>query len=421
MRETIQVFEYGTLQVGQSQGLCDRRFESLVRFSERTGGRYFTVGYQRLHFCNYVGVIQVGGLTIEVLPKTEREADADRGKWQRALVEMMRGAGYFNPEPLRHARVRTRRMSLFDLYIEAFLDEVERVFHGGLARKYRVAEGNLNKLKGRLILSRHLRCNAVHRERMYTAHQVYDRDNVFNRILKLGIEVVAGMAGPSLSARARAVALAFEEIGDVRPSERLFERLRFDRSTERYRQAIELARLLILNYCPDVRVGGQDVLALLFDMNALFERFVLVQMKRAAPTYSSLGLHVAGQASRPFWENRSVRPDILATWQEQGRDRRVILDTKWKIPTDGRPADADLQQMFLYNVHFGAARSILIYPASGRSRPTEGAYRPSAMLPGDARHTCETYFAELFDEDQRLRKDIGQRIITDILGTCSAS
>ena len=50
-----------------------------------------------------------------------------------------------------------------------------------------------------------------------------------------------------------------------------FTRLRYDRSTERYRYAVALARLIILNYQPDVRAGREDVLAILFNMNELFE------------------------------------------------------------------------------------------------------------------------------------------------------
>jgi hypothetical protein len=79
-----QVFEYGTLAIGE-QGLTSKHFEALVRYNDRHGCTLFKVGHQRLHFGSFVGVLQVGSLTIEILPKAEKANTADKGKWQRAL------------------------------------------------------------------------------------------------------------------------------------------------------------------------------------------------------------------------------------------------------------------------------------------------------------------------------------------------
>jgi 5-methylcytosine-specific restriction enzyme subunit McrC len=52
--------------------------------------------------------------------------------------------------------------------------------------------------------------------------------------------------------------------------------LQMDRTTERYRKAIQLVRFIILTYSPDLRSGSEHVIAILFDMNRVFERFILV-------------------------------------------------------------------------------------------------------------------------------------------------
>jgi 5-methylcytosine-specific restriction enzyme subunit McrC len=82
-------------------------------------------------------------------------------------------------------------------------------------------------------------------------------------------------------------------------TEQTFQRLAFDRNTERYRPAMALARLIILNYQPDVRRGGHDVLAILFDMNELFERYVLRLLKKAA-SVSHGRVEVTGQRKQAF-------------------------------------------------------------------------------------------------------------------------
>ena len=286
-------------------------------------------------------------------------------------------------------------------------------------KRYRVAEGNLYKLKGRIQFAQHLRRNLFHRERIYTAHQTYDRDNVFNRILKRALQIVERLpVRSSLNARAAAVLLYFENVADVRITSDTFNRLAFDRNTERYRRAVQLARLIILNYCPDLRGGQEHVVAILFDMNKLFERFILVQLHRAEFLYASQRLSITGQASRRFWCSKTIRPDIVADFANANAPARVVLDTKWKVPRDAQPADDDLKQMYTYNLHFGGHRGVLVYPSAGpHQAPTDQPYAHSLALPPGYSHNCGTFYINLFDAENRLRKDIGHALIQNAILT----
>ncbi len=121
-----------------------------MQYNERHGNRFFDVGHNRIHFRNYVGVIQVGNLTIEILPKADKtpESPAQKQKWQRALVEMLRKSGFIRLVSVSDARLRLRSSSLLDIYFESFLAEVEDLVHHGLVRKYRQTRENLPALKG---------------------------------------------------------------------------------------------------------------------------------------------------------------------------------------------------------------------------------------------------------------------------------
>src|SRR2546430_955990 len=109
-------------------------------------------------------------------------------------------------------------------------------------------------------------------------------------------------------------------------------RLKFDRNTERYRKAIQLARLIILNYSPDLQGGREHVIAILFDMNKLFERFIFVHLRRAEASHANCGLKISGQVSKLFWSSKHIRPDVIADFEDGTGAHRVILDTKWKVP-----------------------------------------------------------------------------------------
>jgi len=421
MPKRIQVFEHGTLVVGE-QGFTVSQFAALVRYNDRHGCAFFNVGYNRLHFGSFVGVIQVGDLAIEILPKLDNTEGSDaKPKWQNALLQMLRQSGLLAVEAAPEADLHLGQSPLVDVYLDAFLTEVERLSHAGLVKRYRVSEGNLHKLKGRIQFAQHVRRNFLHRERMFTAHQVYDRDNVFNRILKCALGIVGNLAvRPSLASRAAASQLWFEQVADARVTADTFNRLGFDRNTERYRRALQLARFIILNYSPDLRGGHEHVIAILFDMNQLFERFILVQLHRAAPQFATRQLRVAGQVSKRFWSSKTIRPDIVASFDDAAASRSVVLDTKWKVPRDGQPADDDLKQMFTYNLHIGARRSLLIYPRAHPSQSERLAdFAPSSGLSPEYRHSCGMCFVELFDPFQKLRKDVGAQLAHHIFLTFS--
>jgi 5-methylcytosine-specific restriction enzyme subunit McrC len=415
MPKLAQVFEHDKLAVGE-QGFSVKHFDALVRYNDRHGCAFFKVGHQRLHFSQFVGVIQVGNLSIEILPKADRSATPDKLKWRNALLQMLRQSGLLDVEAAPEADLHLKRSPLVDLYLDAFLKEVERLSHQGLVKKYRITHANLYKLKGRILFRQQISHNLLHRERMYTAHEVYDRDNPFNRVLKCALGIVEQTAvRPSLAIRAGSLGLVLESVSESRITPELFERLTFDRNTDRYRRAIQLARLIILNYSPDLRGGQQHVIAILFDMNRLFERFILVKLKQAQHQFAYRALQITGQTSRRFWASKNLRPDVVANFDREAHRERVVLDTKWKIPKDGQPSDDDLKQMYAYNLHFGSPRSVLLYPRSdeqqnGKNQP----YALSESLPGHT-HNCATYYVDLFDNKNRLREDIGAELIQSVI------
>jgi 5-methylcytosine-specific restriction enzyme subunit McrC len=415
MSNVIQVFEHATLPVGGQ--FTAAHFKDLVKYNDRHGNRFFAVGMERIHFRNYVGVIQVGSLTIEILPKADKAPDSpfQKQKWQGALLEMLRQSGFIRVASMSDARLRLRSSSLLDIYFESFLAEVNELVHHGLVRKYRQTCGNLPALKGRILFQRHLTENIVHRERFFTAHVFYDRNNPFNQILRVALDVLIRVSSnPHLVALARSLAILFEDLDVVEVTDRTFSRLPYTRNTERYRKALQLARLIILNYSPDVSGGREDVLAILFDMNSLFERFVYVQLKRAEAKNALRQISFKAQVSRRFWSadgmQRSIRPDIIAQIGTGPDHERVVMDTKWKIPEDGRPGDADLQQMHTYNVQFGAHRSYLLYPRVGNHGDVQGRYFLGEALQPSFDHNCGMVFLELFDGD-KLRSDLGKDLV----------
>ena len=172
------------------------QFEALVQYNQAHDNRFFTVIHQGLQFKQYVGVIQVGKLTIEILPKADREASTNglKGQWHDILIQMLRVCRLLRLEESSNAELRLRHAALHDLYIQQFLWEVEQLAHKGLAKQYRLKESNRTVLTGRLEFQEHLTKNLVHKERFFVRHQVYDLIHVLHEIINEALLIIPSVS-----------------------------------------------------------------------------------------------------------------------------------------------------------------------------------------------------------------------------------
>jgi 5-methylcytosine-specific restriction enzyme subunit McrC len=77
-----------------------------------------------------------------------------------------------------------------------------------------------------------------------------------------------------------------------------FSNLSWNRKTEPYRKVMKIAEMLLLNFHPDVARGQHNVLALMFDMNLLWEKFVFACLRK-----NLINCSVMAQNTRLFWQS----------------------------------------------------------------------------------------------------------------------
>jgi len=413
----ITTFEHQRLRVDETYGkdavrFTEGQFVSLVRYNERHENRFFTVGHRSIKFGQFVGVIAARGLTIEVLPKTDGMDGEIR--WRTALINMLKVAHGLPLHEAGHAMLHLQNTSVLEHFLRLYTEEVKRLVRQGLVRSYRQKAEASTALKGRLDLPRHIRGTVVHKERFHVIHQVYDTDHLLHSILKMALDVVEHVTRDTVTlSMVKDMKWAFEHVRERCITSQTFERLRLDRKSDGYADAIQLARLLLLNYAPDFQSGREHILSLLFDMNKLFEVVVLKLLQRVAREFPNV--NISGQNCRTFWNGQSIRSDILIREKETVR---CIIDTKWKLPRDGRPADADLKQMYVYNRQYGSEQSVLLYPGC-----QEGvrfiAFDEDHQ--GKRDHGCSTRYIELFNPMGKIEEAEVKLLLDDVLQTFRAS
>ncbi len=368
--EHIIVFEHDSLRTDRGeQRLSETQLKSLQTFYGEKGVPYFSLIHKGVRFNSFVGVIQVDELVIEVLPKVDVElfGDNEIKQWRHILIDMLFAVGVFDIHSPSNSLLKLKSNSILELYFEIFISEVESLLHRGLIKQYKKVEGNVGALKGSLHFGKHIRQNLTHKERFYVKHTTYDTKHYLHFILYKTICLLRQInKNVNLHSRISALILHFPEMPEIKITEALFERIVFSRKTESYRNAVAISRLLLLKYHPDVCKGKTNVLALMFDMNKLWEKFVFVSLLRHKKDHIS----VSGQTTKDFWKSRNgsrvkMRPDILITIDSNDY---VVLDTKWKNLNGFNPSSADLRQMYVYHEFFKANRVALIYPGKETSK-----------------------------------------------------
>lgn len=398
---SIQVFEHQTLYYGRgdaSMGFTQKHFEALAKLNMLHDNKYFTLVNKGVKFSQYVGVIQIDTLTIEILPKADKSSE-DTTVWRNILIEMLRATRKLKVNQVGQADVNKQNIHLLDIYFDWFLREVETLIRQGLIKRYYKETKNVTALKGKLEFAGHISKNLIHKERFYTTHQIYDKDHQIHQILNLALTVIEQLSkGSYLYAKCKRVQLDFPEVSGINCTATTFDKLKLNRKSQPYEKALEIARLIILNYAPNISSGSERMLALLFDMNSLWEEYILVQLKKAC---IDTPFSVLGQQSQAFWGSMNLRPDIII---KRGDDTQVIIDTKWKQIEGNKPSTNDLRQMYVYNDHWKSKFSILLYPGAQQTP----IYYSKFSYPN---HFCGILKINVLDAENKLDQRIGERLL----------
>jgi 5-methylcytosine-specific restriction enzyme subunit McrC len=364
-QDHITVFEHERLYADRGEKQITPAQLKALQSYYGNGVPYFSLCNNGVQFNEHVGVIQVGPTLIEVLPKADKNAasEVEEKKWRDLLIGMLKAVGSFDIKATSNSTLKIKPNTILDLYFEMFIKETEYLLHNGLIKKYRKKEGNVTALKGNLLFAKNIQQNLTHNERFYVRYSTYDVEHTLHCILYKAINLLKQInANAALHGRIGALLLYFPEMPDLKVTGATFEKLSFNRKTYGYKKAIEIARLLLLQYHPDVSKGRNNVLALMFDMNVLWEQFVVVSLRRQKEKNWS----VTSQTSKYFWQpekgiRSQMRPDIVLN---KDKDNCIVLDTKWKNLGGYNPSPADLRQLYVYQQYYTAQKVALVYPGS---------------------------------------------------------
>jgi 5-methylcytosine-specific restriction enzyme subunit McrC len=246
---------------------------------------------------------------------------------------------------------------------EAFTTAAERALRRGPRSSYFTKEEDLMEVRGRIDANQQrLRYGLL--LPISVSYDDYGPDISENQLILgavLQLQRLPTLSG-TLRRRLRRLGASLEGVRPFRRDEATSPVL-FNRLNERYRPAVALARTVLQGLSFDLGLGSRSVTGFTFNMNKLFEDFLTVSLTEALEDHDG---HLYAQRQDHLDRDRQARiiPDL--TWVRRGKPSAVI-DAKYKDPSDGSAADADLYQVVAYCAGLGVRRAILVHATDAAS------------------------------------------------------
>ena len=347
--------------------------------------RMFDLGWREARATSFVGVVQLGRRSVQVLPKIHR-AGLPASECERHatanLLFLLSYTGKLRVTGPEISQLTERPTPLSEILYWIFARQLWDAVRRELLRGYLVVEARLDVMKGRwLAAAQAQRSDGWRRDRFDVAYDEFTEDNLPNRLFNATVLRLSRLA-TSLETRSHLARLrsAFADVANVTPrakdlpdAAQWMQRYRRRAGEGKlYRPLLEMARMFWAGAGPQPSPGRLDSFAFMFNMNELFEEFIAEFIRRELhnvwrsrgwlPRMQSGAQHLLcdESGSNLF----KLVPDIR--FETGMAETALIVDTKYKLldaaAAKAGVAEADAYQMFAYKERYRCPRVILLYP-----------------------------------------------------------
>jgi 5-methylcytosine-specific restriction enzyme subunit McrC len=370
-----QLFEWERRRFDADDAIPVCEAERLVRAAiepaRRLKGahRAFDFGRDALTAQNLVGVVAAGDTSCEILPKIDRHATGDAPALRRQLIGMLSVAHDLPIADDAATTLDTQDHTLLEVLIARFAALAHDAVRRGMPRAYVAHEEDLPALRGRLDVTRQFTTLAATPHRLACRYDEFSDDIALNQVMKAAIQRLRRLARSHGNQRSLAeLALIYADVSDVPAAMLRWDQIVPDRTNVRWQGLLRLSKLILGDRFQNSAAGTADGFSLLFDMNALFERYVA---RLLDPIAANSGVRLRAQGGRqPCLHPETgedalfeTEPDLRLLHRDGGV--AVVLDTKWKALTVDRDMgvkEADLYQMMAYAQIYDCGALVLLYP-----------------------------------------------------------
>ena len=417
-KEQISITEYfrvipekGNPREGEGfKSIPDKVFEELERFveeykdiSEGDALDYFEVSRNRhlgkyISAKNYVGLIELkSNFQIQILPKLELGENGKLSETQAVFRKMLSSMKDFPAKISKNASLKEERMNLYEVFIQMYLSEVQKLLKRGLKSSYISEEDNLNKVKGKILIKEQIKYNSSHKERFFVRYDDYQVNRPENRLIKSTLKKLKTLTESETTINTIKRQLAsFENVEESHNFEKDFANVNIDRNMKNYENLMRWSKVFLFNKSFTSFSGKTEARALLFPMEKLFEAYVAKEFGKVLPSGWRLSVQDTGYFLFDEPKLFGLKPDLVLT---SPNGKTIVMDTKWKrlIPDVKKKygiSQPDMYQMYAYSKKYEATDIWVLYPEN-KDMNNSKEIRFISNLPDGENTTIHLFFVNL--------------------------
>lgn len=350
---------YQTLGLNQEQA---KKFQKFLEEKQLTHALDF--GLEGITTCAHVGIIRFADFQLNILPKIIGEEDS---LCLENLMFMLRYTRKLEIHSMDSAEISQTKQPFLEVLIAHYANILLNALQRHIPHQYETQEDNLPTVKGRILFAKNHLVNATNLARTYCQFDEFTPDNLLNQTLKFVSHALQKLTSVSQTRQKLLKINAVYEDVTLRPvAYAETQKIILNRNHTMFKEPLELAQMFLQNSTISLHNHTFTNLAILFDMNKLFEEFVATALEQAFPGQVKIQnkLKIIEDIDGIPGTSYTIRPDILF-----GKD--TIIDTKYKrlsLPED-KPSEADIYQMLAYNRFYNRKNIILCYPMADEYYP----------------------------------------------------
>ena len=342
---------------------------------------------------NFVGTILLDDIQIDILPKiplVENNIEVEKIRF----LEILQNIDYFKEKIFSNSKIEIIDTSILELFIQFFIEEVEKIVKKGLIYKYVDKNENLNVFKGKLDINSHIKYNFSHKERFFMKFDEFSVNSLENIFIKMTIQKLKKISFNSKNKEnLDRIGHYFEKVSILENSIENLKYITFDRTNNYYKNAIQWAKIFLNNQSSSIfSTNNGEITSILFPMENIFENYItnklryLIQEKcynqfiiKTQDNSCSIFSNIDFNNTKIENDILRVKPDIVIKNKET--KEIFILDTKWKVLNKSddkfKISIEDIYQMFTYvktyndrSKNYICKKAYLIYPATNMNKNT---------------------------------------------------
>lgn len=352
--------EDNEITVSEYRDLC-------LYLKKNIGNKSIVYDYNKIKFINYVGIIKVKNLIVEILPKISLSNDIIKDR--EMLMFMLSKCNKLSVDIKELLNSNILNNSLLDILAKVFSKKLLNELQKGLYREYVSKEEPLSMIKGKILISKSIKENTINKNKMNCKYDEFTEDNLFNAILKRAINVILfSIKNNDVKKELNIINNIFNDISDIYIPNNIILNYKLNRMNNRFLECFTLAKLILLNSSMDKSLGKENGFSILFEMNYLYEEYIGVLLKEAFND-TNISINTQEKSRYLLWNTLkerneiALKPDIVIY---KDNKPKVIIDTKWKSSSINNReiySQSDIYQMYAYiTTYTECEECILLYP-----------------------------------------------------------